>query len=93
MKALLMNVKMSKKLLLSPVCVMMFLVVFGLASYAGLSSQQRVIHSMYNESFSGYRMSAEVLTIWRTPMRACIRSSAGQAQSTPHKRSRMQASS
>ena len=60
MKRYLMNLRMSKKLFVSPACITICFLVFGVTSYLGLVGQQSVINTMYNESFAGYRTSAQV---------------------------------
>ena len=60
MKRYLMGLRMQKKLFLPPAFVTLCLLVFGVTAYLGLASQQSVIKTMYNESFAGYRTSAEV---------------------------------
>lgn len=46
------NLKMSVKLLLSPMLVLIFLVAFGIVGYWGLRSQQNALDSIYNEHFN-----------------------------------------
>jgi methyl-accepting chemotaxis protein len=60
MKKYLMNLKMSKKLLLSPLCVMVFLIVFGIVSYIGNVNQRLAINDIFNIRFKGYQASASV---------------------------------
>jgi len=55
------NLKMNKKLLLSPLIVMVSLAVFGVVSYVGLMSQQSAIKEIFNTRFSAYQASAKVL--------------------------------
>jgi methyl-accepting chemotaxis protein len=61
MKQFLMNLKMSRKLLLSPLSVMIFLLVFGVVSYVGLSAQKSAINDIFNIRFQGYQTSARIL--------------------------------
>jgi methyl-accepting chemotaxis protein len=61
MKQLLMNLKMKKKLLLSPILVVGCLVVFGIASYFGLSGQKSAINDIFNNRFKSYQFSARVM--------------------------------
>ncbi len=60
MRRYLMNLRMRRKLFLSPAFITLCFLIFGAAAYLGLASQQSVINTMYNESFTGYRTSAEV---------------------------------
>jgi len=61
MKRYFMNLKMSRKLLISPMVVVAFLLIFGAVSYFGLMNQNRAINIMYNESFLGYQTSARIM--------------------------------
>lgn len=61
MKKLLMDLKMSKKLMVAPVMVMTLLVAFGLMTYVGLRSQKNVIDE-YNARFKSYQKSIGILT-------------------------------
>ncbi|HEY6873493.1 MAG TPA: methyl-accepting chemotaxis protein [Geobacteraceae bacterium] len=60
MKRMLMDLNMSKKLMVAPAIVMMLLIVFGLMTYIGLQSQNTVINE-YNARFKGYQKSAGIL--------------------------------
>jgi len=60
MKRLLMDLKMSKKLMVAPVIVMMLLIVFGVMTYIGLQSQKTVINE-YNARFKSYQKSSGIL--------------------------------
>jgi len=60
MKGYLTNLKMSKKLLLSPLCVMFFLIIFGIVSYMGNVNQKSAINDIFNNRFKGYQMSARI---------------------------------
>ncbi|MBP6942288.1 MAG: HAMP domain-containing protein [Syntrophorhabdaceae bacterium] len=55
------NLKMHKKLLLSPLVVMSSLIVFGIVSYIGLMGQQSAIKEIFNTRFGAYQASAKVL--------------------------------
>lgn len=61
MKRLLTDLKMSRKLLLSPVCVIIFTLVFGAVSYVGLTSQKNAISDIFNNRFKGYQNAATIL--------------------------------
>ncbi|MCX8022039.1 MAG: methyl-accepting chemotaxis protein [Syntrophorhabdaceae bacterium] len=56
MKRYITNLKMRKKLLLSPVCAIVFFMIFGGVSYIALSSQQTAI-GIFADRFSSYRTS------------------------------------
>ncbi len=60
MKRLLMDLKMSKKLMVAPVIVMMLLIVFGAMTYIGLQNQKTVINE-YNARFKSYQKSTGFL--------------------------------
>ena len=61
MKKLLANLKISKKLLVGPFLVMVFLLFIGFLAYSGLSSQKTAIEDIFSKSFKGYQVSAGVL--------------------------------
>jgi methyl-accepting chemotaxis protein len=61
MKQLIMNLKMQKKLLLSPLVVMVFLVVFGIVAYVGLTSQKLAMDDVFNNRFRGYQAAAKII--------------------------------
>jgi methyl-accepting chemotaxis protein len=60
MKRILMNLPMKKKLFLSPLVVILFLIVFGAVSYIGLSNQKAAINDIFNIRFKSYQNSAKI---------------------------------
>jgi methyl-accepting chemotaxis protein len=58
MKQFLTNLGMAKKLLLSPLVVIGFLLIFGAVAYIGLSTQKAAINEIFNHRFKGYQNSA-----------------------------------
>lgn len=60
MKNYLMGLKMSKKLFLSPLCVMIMLIIFGVVSYIGNLNQRSAIDDIFNNRFKGYQASARI---------------------------------
>jgi methyl-accepting chemotaxis protein len=61
MKRLIANLKMSRKLFIGPLLVMLFLVAMGLLSYSGLTSQKSAVEDIFNNRFKGYQTSAGIL--------------------------------
>lgn len=61
MKQFFLNLKLWKKLLLSPLAVIVFLLIFGAISYIGLINQKGAISDIYNNRFGAYKSSANML--------------------------------
>jgi methyl-accepting chemotaxis protein len=61
MKRLIANLKMSRKLFIGPMLVMLFLVVMGLLSFSGLTNQRASVEDIFNVRFKGYQASAGFL--------------------------------
>jgi len=61
MKQFIMNLKMGRKLLLSPLAVIVFLLIFGAISYVGLINQRGAINDIYNNRFGAYKSSANMM--------------------------------
>ena len=61
MKRLIANLKMSRKLFIGPLLVMLFLILMGLLSYSGLTSQKASVEDIFNNRFKGYQTSAGIL--------------------------------
>jgi methyl-accepting chemotaxis protein len=61
MKQFIMNLKMGRKLLLSPLAVIVFLLIFGAISYVGLINQRGAINDIYNNRFGAYKSSANII--------------------------------
>ncbi len=61
MRQFIMNLKMHKKLLLSPLAVIVFLLAFGVISYYGLINQKTAISDIYNNRFGAYKSSANMM--------------------------------
>jgi methyl-accepting chemotaxis protein len=61
MKRLIANLKMSRKLFIGPLLVMLFLIAMGLLSYSGLTSQKASVEDIFNNRFKGYQTSAGIL--------------------------------
>ncbi|MCX5815760.1 MAG: methyl-accepting chemotaxis protein [Proteobacteria bacterium] len=62
MKRYLTNLGMSKKLLLAPLTVMLFLFIFGVMAYIGLVSQKSAINDIYNNKFKNYETVAQMVS-------------------------------
>lgn len=61
MKQYFMNLRLSKKLLISPMVASIFLIILGIVSYTSLMNQNKAIDIMYNDSFVGYQTSAQIV--------------------------------
>ncbi len=61
MKAWLSNLQMTKKLLVSPFTAILFLLVFGLVSYAGFFRQKAALDDIFNTRFKYYQSTAGVV--------------------------------
>ena len=55
------NLQMTKKLLVSPVTAILFLVIFGIASYGGFFRQKAALDDIFNTRFSYYQSTAGVI--------------------------------
>jgi len=61
MKRIIANLKMSRKLFIGPLLVMLFLILMGLLSYSSLTSQRASVEDIFNNRFKGYQASAGML--------------------------------
>ena len=55
------NLNMALKVVLAPFCIIMFLIIFGIASYVGLSIQKQALNDIYQVRFHSYRASASLI--------------------------------
>ncbi len=55
------NLGLSKKLLIAPLVVVIFLVVLSFVAYRGLSDQKVAIDDIYNKRFQGYQDSTKII--------------------------------
>ena len=55
------NLKLAKKMLLSPLVIFIFLMVMAYGTYNGLSKQNKAIDDIYNNRFKGYKDSSKIL--------------------------------
>ncbi|MBA4417224.1 MAG: methyl-accepting chemotaxis protein [Syntrophus sp. (in: bacteria)] len=62
MRAWLSNLQMTKKLLVSPFTAILFLLIFGLVSYAGFYRQKAALDDIFNIRFKYYQSTADVVT-------------------------------
>jgi methyl-accepting chemotaxis protein len=62
MKRLISNLKMSRKLLVSPLIVLFFLVILAGVSYRGLSTQTAAMDDVYLNRFKGYQDSSRLMS-------------------------------
>ena len=61
MKQFFKNLKLSKKLLIAPTVVILFLLILGGMSYIGLSNQNSAIENIFNNQFKNYQTSATII--------------------------------
>jgi methyl-accepting chemotaxis protein len=61
MKRLLMNLKLSKKILIAPVAVIAFLVISGVVSYLSLSNQKSAVEEIFGTRFKSFQTSARLI--------------------------------
>jgi len=55
------NLKMSHKLILTPITAVFFLLLLASITYYGLSGQQKAIDDIFNNRFKGYQNSSEIV--------------------------------
>lgn len=60
MKKIFKNMSMSKKLMLAPTVVFIFLIALSYVSYTGLSNQKMAIEDIVNNRFKAYQRSSEI---------------------------------
>jgi methyl-accepting chemotaxis protein len=61
MKQLLMNLKLSKKIMIAPIVVIAFLVISGVVSYLSLSQQKSAIEEIFGTRFKSFQTSARLI--------------------------------
>lgn len=61
MKTYLSNLRMTKKLLVSPVVAIIFLFIFGLVSCMGFFRQKATLDDIYQNRFRNYQSSADII--------------------------------
>jgi len=61
MKQFFLNQKLSKKLLVAPLVIIIFLVILGLVAYRNLSNQRSAIENIFDERFKAYQTGATVV--------------------------------
>jgi methyl-accepting chemotaxis protein len=54
------NLSMTARVLMAPAVVIVFLLLFGAASYFGLTSQRQALRDIYNNRFKNYQTSASL---------------------------------
>ncbi len=62
MKSMLRNLKMSRKIMIVPFIVMIFLIFIALMSYRGLLDQKQALDDIYNIRFQTYQEASRVIT-------------------------------
>ena len=61
MKKFLDNLKMSRKVILSPLVVLIFMVIFGAVSYMGFLTQKTAIDDIFNSRFKNYQGTSNII--------------------------------
>lgn len=61
MKSLFRNLSLGKKMILSPIVVLVFLIILGLGTFMSLWMQQEITDDMYKNRFKRYQVSAKLL--------------------------------
>ncbi|MCE5280965.1 MAG: methyl-accepting chemotaxis protein [Deltaproteobacteria bacterium] len=62
MKTLLQNLKMSRKIMISPLIVMVFMIAIAAISYRGMSSQKGALDDIFNTRFRTYQEASQLIT-------------------------------
>jgi len=62
MKSLLRNLKMSRKIMIVPFIVMIFLILIAMMSYKGLLDQKHALDDIYNIRFQTYQEASRMIT-------------------------------
>ena len=62
MKEMLQNLKMSRKIMIAPFVVMIFLLVVGAISYKGMSNQKNALDDIFNIRFQTYQEASRLIT-------------------------------
>lgn len=61
MKRWLSNMRMTKKLLVSPIIAVIFLIIFGVVSYMGFFKQKVVLDDIYHKRFKNYQATSDII--------------------------------
>ena len=61
MKQLFLNQKLSKKLLVAPLVIIIFMILLGLVAYRNLSSQRSALENIFDERFKAYQTGATIV--------------------------------
>ena len=61
MKQFFLNQKLSKKLLVAPLVIIIFLIILGLVAYRNLSNQRSAIENIFDERFKAYQTGATIV--------------------------------
>ena len=62
MSSMLKNLKMSRKIMIVPFIIMIFLIFIGMMAYKGLSDQKRALDDIYNIRFQTYQEASQMIT-------------------------------
>jgi len=60
-KAFFMNLKLSQKIVITPVVILIFTLILFSLFYMGLAKQKSVIDDIYNNRFKGYQHSSRIM--------------------------------
>lgn len=60
MKRYFVNLKLSRKILFSPVLVLSMLIIFGAVAYIGLMSQKSTVDKIFNNAFTNYKKASTI---------------------------------
>ncbi len=61
MKSLFLNLKLSKKLLVTPLVIIVFMILLGSVAYRNLFSQRSAIDNIFDERFKAYQTGATII--------------------------------
>lgn len=61
MKQFFLNQKLSKKLLVAPLVIIIFMILLGLVAYRNLSSQRSALENIFDERFKAYQTGATIV--------------------------------
>jgi phosphoglycerate-specific signal transduction histidine kinase len=61
MKRFFLNQNLSRKLLVAPLVIIIFLIILGSVAYLNLSSQRSAIENIFDNRFKAYQTSATIV--------------------------------
>ncbi|MHB8110934.1 MAG: methyl-accepting chemotaxis protein [Syntrophorhabdaceae bacterium] len=60
MKRYFVNLKLSRKILFSPMVVLAMLIIFGIVAYIGMMNQKSAMDDMYHDTFANYQNASRI---------------------------------